>query len=175
MMGPLLREGFLKDSLVPETVTLKVKIPKKKDGEKIKCTFDDCNELFDNATNMRKHKKYRPQHDYCNICDEDFVDWDSYSAHNARWSGMDYFGKTVDTIKNERIVVIDVDGDFKGKTVFYREKQKAEQQDAKKGKKYGELKHHDWGCKFCGELFKSRGGRDQHLNQVCYSSFESPF
>jgi hypothetical protein len=169
-MGPPVAAGFLKDSLAAETVTLKVKIPKEKNDQKVKCTFDGCNEIFDGLADMKKHKKHSPKHDYCNVCDKDFADWDSYSAHNARWSGMDYFGKTVDDIKYERTHTVDIEGPWRGTSLFEREKSKAKEKDQKKGKKYGELKYHDWGCKFCGELFKSKGGRDQHLNQVRFST-----
>jgi hypothetical protein len=156
------------DRDVPTTTTIKVRAPKNKNGEKIKCTFDDCHELFDCVQDLKRHKKYSMQHDYCRVCDEDFPDWDSYSSHNAQWSGMDYFGKTKAQIDYERVTMVTA-GEYSGRSLFAREMIKAKEKDPKKGKKYGELKHHQWGCKFCGKLFESPGGREQHLNQVCLS------
>jgi hypothetical protein len=168
---PEKHEFEIHDREVPTTVKIEIRAPKS-NGKKTKCTFDSCHEVFDCVQDMKRHKKYSIEHDYCVVCDEDFPDWDSYSSHNARWSGMDYFGKTKAQIDQERTTIVAA-GVYEGMSLLTREMMKAKEKDPKKRKMYGELKHHKWGCKFCGKLFESSGGREQHLNEVCLLSITS--
>jgi len=128
---------------------------------KVKCTFADCYLLFKTIKDMKRHKEYADEHDYCRICNEDFEDWDSWSRHNAHWSGKDLFGKMKADYEKER-----KEKTKEGKSVFAVKKEEMISSLGEEAEKYGALKHHDWGCKFCGELFKSEGGREHHLNQV---------
>ena len=115
---------------------------------KINCTFPNCFEYFDNAKSMKKHKKYSDMHDYCHICDEDFLDYETWTAHNALWSGKDTFGITQRQYARQK-----KDGSF-------------DNEKSKYGPKYGESKFHQYGCKFCGVKFRTESGRQHHTNEV---------
>ncbi|KAH7068075.1 hypothetical protein BKA63DRAFT_105670 [Paraphoma chrysanthemicola] len=47
----------------------------------VKCTYEDCYESFDTEKEMRRHKKYSDEHDYCYKCDEDYEDPEAYALH----------------------------------------------------------------------------------------------
>ncbi|KAF2199745.1 hypothetical protein GQ43DRAFT_456939 [Delitschia confertaspora ATCC 74209] len=49
----------------------------------IKCTYNDCAMSFDTVLEMKRHKKYAKEHDYCPKCDEDFDSWDELTLHKA--------------------------------------------------------------------------------------------
>ncbi|KAF2156619.1 hypothetical protein K461DRAFT_272678 [Myriangium duriaei CBS 260.36] len=50
---------------------------------KIKCTYDRCDQWFENEKEMKRHKKFDPQHHYCSKCDYDAVDWDDLLQHKV--------------------------------------------------------------------------------------------
>ncbi|KAH8724085.1 hypothetical protein GQ44DRAFT_683881 [Phaeosphaeriaceae sp. PMI808] len=50
---------------------------------RIKCTYDNCFELFDTVVVMKNHKRYSDEHDYCHKCDEDFADYEAYAFHKV--------------------------------------------------------------------------------------------
>ncbi|KAF2424896.1 hypothetical protein EJ08DRAFT_681732 [Tothia fuscella] len=138
---------------------------KKKLEQQIKCTYADCFERFNTVTDMKKHKKYVNKHDYCHLCDKDFDDWDLWAAHNAEWSGKDIFGKTAKQYAWEKSEDSGVELNGAKGAVFGQKKSEAIQKyGEKKGEKYGKLKFHDYGCKFCGEKFKTPEGRQSHYN-----------
>jgi predicted nucleic acid-binding Zn ribbon protein len=103
---------------------------------KIKCTFLDCFQYFSSEKQMKSHKKYSQVHDHCPVCDLDFPDWDTWSAHNALYSGRDAKGKHI----KEYIKAGD---------------------SLPKGNKL-----HQFGCAKCGELFKTESGRQRHTDGV---------
>jgi len=49
----------------------------------VPCTYKDCSMSFDSIAEMKRHKKYSKEHDYCKKCDEDFESWDEYNLHKA--------------------------------------------------------------------------------------------
>ncbi|KAE9965352.1 hypothetical protein BLS_007688 [Venturia inaequalis] len=101
---------------------------------KLKCTFAECYRYFSSEKEMRKHKRHSSEHDYCAVCDEDFLDWDDFSAHNALYSGRDSNKKSV------------------------KEFLKAGE-PVPSGNKL-----HMYGCAKCGELFKTESGRQRHTD-----------
>jgi hypothetical protein len=115
---------------------------------KVKCSFKDCFEFFSSLKEMKQHKKYSQQHDYCHICDLDFDDWSTAVAHKSQMSGMDGFRKTQKEYKKE-----------KGQGGFWANKERF-------GPTYGELKFHMYHCKFCGEKFNTESARQRHTLQV---------
>lgn len=48
-----------------------------------KCTYEDCSASFSSVKDMKRHKKYSDEHDYCHKCDEDFQSVDDLSQHKA--------------------------------------------------------------------------------------------
>ncbi|KAF2817637.1 uncharacterized protein BDZ99DRAFT_431877 [Mytilinidion resinicola] len=46
-------------------------------------TGQPCNQRFKTAKELRRHKKYRDDHDYCYKCDKDFPDWAAYVKHKS--------------------------------------------------------------------------------------------
>lgn len=103
---------------------------------KIKCTFPECFGYFSSEKEMRKHKRHNREHDYCAVCDKDYLEWDEYSAHNAMYSGRDSNKKSVkDYLKAGEPVP--------------------------SGNKL-----HMYGCAKCGELFKTESGRQRHTDGV---------
>ncbi|KZM24205.1 Protein S-acyltransferase [Ascochyta rabiei] len=49
--------------------------------DRVKCTYVDCNLLFANETDMKRHKKHSDGHDYCHKCDEDFESYEDLAQH----------------------------------------------------------------------------------------------
>lgn len=41
--------------------------------EEFKCTFENCDKVFKNAKDLRRHKIDDLDHDYCKKCDLDFA------------------------------------------------------------------------------------------------------
>ncbi|TID18580.1 hypothetical protein E2P81_ATG06490 [Venturia nashicola] len=101
---------------------------------KVKCTFPECYQYFSSEKEMRKHKKHSREHDYCAVCDEDFLDWDDFSAHNALYSGRDANKKSVQEYLGAGELV-------------------------PTGNRL-----HMYGCAKCGELFKTESGRRRHTD-----------
>lgn len=141
--------------VTPRVMATKESKAKAKLGEKIKCTYANCYQRFDTAKEMKRHKKYGDEHDYCHLCDQDFEDWDEWAAHNAQWSGKDIFGKTAKQYACE-----------KAEGTFSQNRSEKIREIGPKGEKYGSLKFHNYGCKFCGEQFKTEGARANHYNAV---------
>ncbi|KAI9037860.1 putative C2H2 finger domain protein [Aspergillus affinis] len=48
---------------------------------KIRCTYRSCNLFFDSLIEMKRHKIVEAEHDYCRVCDEDFVDEEHLLIH----------------------------------------------------------------------------------------------
>ncbi|KAF2122860.1 hypothetical protein BDV96DRAFT_9122 [Lophiotrema nucula] len=51
--------------------------------KKVKCTYSDCYASFDTEKEMKRHKKYAEQHNYCVKCDKDFDCFDALCDHKA--------------------------------------------------------------------------------------------
>ncbi|KAF2470105.1 uncharacterized protein BDR25DRAFT_262767 [Lindgomyces ingoldianus] len=51
--------------------------------KRVKCTYQDCQASFDTEKEMKRHKKYSVEHDYCQKCDEDFESYDELANHKA--------------------------------------------------------------------------------------------
>ncbi|KIW03607.1 uncharacterized protein PV09_05360 [Verruconis gallopava] len=117
-------------------------------SKKIKCTFENCNEYFETSKEMKKHKKYATHHEYCHICDIDFKDWSTATAHKSQMSGMDIYRKTRKQYQRE-----------KDQGIFWSNREKF-------GKDYGELKFHKYFCKFCGAESHTESARQRHTLQV---------
>jgi len=49
----------------------------------LKCTYSDCQKHFETVKDMKSHKKYTDEHDYCKPCDIDFKDWESFTQHKV--------------------------------------------------------------------------------------------
>jgi hypothetical protein len=47
----------------------------------VKCTYDGCGQHFATEKDMRRHKTYDDDHDYCSKCDEDFQSVDEFVMH----------------------------------------------------------------------------------------------
>lgn len=50
-------------------------------NSRIKCSYESCGLVFDTEKDMRSHKKYSDEHDYCSRCNEDFESFDDYVQH----------------------------------------------------------------------------------------------
>ncbi len=51
------------------------------DPDRIKCTYPDCDLLFDSEKDMKRHKKHDENHEYCHKCDADFETYDDLAHH----------------------------------------------------------------------------------------------
>ena len=45
------------------------------------CTFESCHAKFSSIEAMKEHKRHSPQHEYCSLCNEDFVNWVALLRH----------------------------------------------------------------------------------------------
>lgn len=93
----------------------------------IECTYDWCQHRFASVKEMKRHKRYDPEHFYCRRCDVDCEDWDDLTRHK------------VDNM-----------------APYVEHKKKATEDD---------MPAHIV-CEFCGEDFRSFGGRKIHREQV---------
>ncbi|EAW14507.1 putative C2H2 finger domain protein [Aspergillus clavatus NRRL 1] len=83
---------------------------------KTRCTFPNCPRLFDSVEEMKRHKRFTPEHEYCSRCDEDFQDEQRLLIHK---------------IKSNKHIVCPICGiDFRsegGRDVHIRQNHRAEQ------------------------------------------------
>lgn len=93
----------------------------------IKCTKEDCEQLFATEKEMRRHKKYDPDHFYCHRCKVDCEDWEDLTRHKVEEMAPYLDGR------------IEIDETNLPKHIV---------------------------CEFCGEEFRSFGGRKIHRTQV---------
>lgn len=49
----------------------------------VKCTYADCELVFNNEKDMKNHKRYDPKHEYCHKCDYDASSWDDMLDHKV--------------------------------------------------------------------------------------------
>ncbi|KAK4894477.1 hypothetical protein LTR27_007363 [Elasticomyces elasticus] len=93
----------------------------------IECTYKNCMKRFDTIEEMKGHKRYADEHDYCKKCDIDFPDWEALHQHKV--TEMDtYFRNRFDLPASVHPAHIT--------------------------------------CEFCGQDFRSFGGRKAHRAQI---------
>lgn len=51
---------------------------------KVKCTFAGCKLVFNSEKDMKQHKTFDSEHEYCAQCDEDFEDEERLLIHKIK-------------------------------------------------------------------------------------------
>jgi hypothetical protein len=49
----------------------------------VQCDYEGCLASFDTEREMKSHKKYSNEHDYCHKCDENFDSYEDLARHKA--------------------------------------------------------------------------------------------
>ncbi|KAE8372021.1 hypothetical protein BDV26DRAFT_298266 [Aspergillus bertholletiae] len=58
-------------------------MPQKR-ATKVQCTYPNCKLYFNSEREMKQHKTFNPEHEYCALCDEDFEDEERFLIHKIK-------------------------------------------------------------------------------------------